>query len=553
MYQALYRKYRPMFLYDVVGQDSIVKTLKNSIMNKSFSHAYMFFGPRGTGKTSISKIFARNINCLDPKDGEACGKCDNCKISFDKDCVDIIEIDAASNNGVDEIRKLIDNINLVPSSLKYKVYIIDEVHMLSTGAFNALLKTLEEPPEHVIFILATTDPMKVPSTIVSRCQTFSFKRIDNSEIVELLKVICKKEKIKIDTDVLEEIAVSSDGGLRDSLGMLDKLISFGNNKITMDSFLELNAFISKSDIENFCNNLFDGNIKEVITLIDSYDENGKNLVNVLDQIVNYLRNSLVNYYSSQSDLKYNEKNIVDFCLLYSEKLFDIKRSEKTKIIIEMLLIKFVNEYIKIDSNDDKNVLSVQKEEDNIVVDKKEVEEEINKEKKEEPKKEIVAKSKVITNIDEIMNIRFINTLITSKKSLKTDELKLIDKLRGESFNLEYGSIINDILDGDIVCVNEDNVVIAYERDSILKNNLLNYIYISDLYNNITGSKKKLCFISKELWDNESKKFMKSFKNKSVESDYSFRDEPEVIYEKEKDDIIMSSATDLFDSSIIEVE
>ena len=187
------------------------------------------------------------------------------------------------------------------------------------------------------------------------------------------------------------------------------------------------------------------------------------------------------------------------------------------------------------------------------MDKKEIEEEINKEKKEEPKKEIVAKSKVITNIDEIMNIRFINTLITSKKSLKTDELKLIDKLRGESFNLEYGSIINDILDGDIVCVNEDNVVFAYERDSILKNNLLNYIYISDLYNNITGSKKKLCFISKELWDNESKKFMKSFKNKSVESDYSFRDEPEVIYEKEKDDIIMSSATDLFDSSIIEVE
>ena len=553
MYQALYRKYRPMFLYDVVGQDSIVKTLKNSIMNKSFSHAYMFFGPRGTGKTSISKIFARNINCLDPKDGEACGKCDNCKISFDKDCVDIIEIDAASNNGVDEIRKLIDNINLVPSSLKYKVYIIDEVHMLSTGAFNALLKTLEEPPEHVIFILATTDPMKVPSTIVSRCQTFSFKRIDNSEIVELLKVICKKEKNKIDTDVLEEIAVSSDGGLRDSLGMLDKLISFGNNKITMDSFLELNAFISKSDIENFCNNLFDGNIKEVITLIDSYDENGKNLVNVLDQIVNYLRNSLVNYYSSQSELKYNEKNIVDFCLLYSEKLFDIKRSEKTKIIIEMLLIKFVNEYIKVDSNVDKNVVIAQKEVDNVVVDKIEVEEENNKEKKEEPKKEIVTKSKIITNIDDIMNIRFINTLITSKKSLKTDELKLIDKLRGESFNLEYGSIINDILDGDIVCVNEDNVVIAYERDSILKNNLLNYIYISDLYNNITGSKKKLCFISKELWDNESKKFMKSFKNKSVESDYSFRDEPEVIYEKEKDDIIMSSATDLFDSSIIEVE
>ena len=360
MYQALYRKYRPILFSDVVGQDSIVKTLKNSIMNKSFSHAYMFFGPRGTGKTSISKIFARNINCLNPKDGEACGKCDNCKISFDKDPVDIIEIDAASNNGVDEIRKLIDNINLVPTNLKYKVYIIDEVHMLSTGAFNALLKTLEEPPEHVVFILATTDPMKVPSTIVSRCQTFSFKRIDNSEIVNLLKDICKKEKIKVDDDVLEEIAVSSDGGLRDSLGILDKLISFGNNKVTMDNFLELNAFISKNDIKDFCNNLFSFNTDKVIKLIDSYDENGKNLISVLYQIIYYLRNMLVDYYSLKSDLKYNEANIIDFNVMFSEKIFDIKRSENPKIIIEMLLIKFINTINDSSSNITKNVVIEQK-------------------------------------------------------------------------------------------------------------------------------------------------------------------------------------------------
>ena len=360
MYQALYRKYRPILFSDVVGQDSIVKTLKNSIMNKSFSHAYMFFGPRGTGKTSISKIFARNINCLNPKDGEACGKCDNCKISFDKDPVDIIEIDAASNNGVDEIRKLIDNINLVPANLKYKVYIIDEVHMLSTGAFNALLKTLEEPPEHVVFILATTDPMKVPSTIVSRCQTFSFKRIDNSKIVNLLKDICKKEKIKVDDDVLEEIAVSSDGGLRDSLGILDKLISFGNNKVTMDNFLELNAFISKNDIKDFCNNLFSFNTDKVIKLIDSYDENGKNLISVLYQIIYYLRNMLVDYYSLKSDLEYNEDNIIDFNVMFSEKIFDIKRSENPKIIIEMLLIKFINTINDSSSNITKNVVIEQK-------------------------------------------------------------------------------------------------------------------------------------------------------------------------------------------------
>ena len=166
MYYALYRKYRPKDFDLVVGQDHIIKTLRNSIINKNLSHAYMFFGPRGTGKTTVSKIFARNVNCLSPIDGIACGKCDACKISFSKECIDIIEIDAASNNGVDEIRELKNNVNLVPSYLKYKVYIIDEVHMLSTGAFNALLKTLEEPPEHIIFILATTDPQKVPDTII---------------------------------------------------------------------------------------------------------------------------------------------------------------------------------------------------------------------------------------------------------------------------------------------------------------------------------------------------------------------------------------------------
>ena len=272
MYHALYRKYRPKDFDSVVGQDSIIKTLKNSIIHKNFSHAYMFFGPRGTGKTSVSKIFARNINCLNPKNGIACEECDACKVSFSKDCVDIIEIDAASNNGVDEIRDLKNKISLVPSELRYKVYIIDEVHMLSIGAFNALLKTLEEPPEHAIFILATTDPQKVPETIVSRCQCFSFKRISDNAIVDRLRYVCNCENIDIDDNVLEKISILSDGGLRDSLGMLDKLVSYSDRKITIEDFNDINGVVSDEDISKFLDYILTGNIVEILNFIKYVNE-----------------------------------------------------------------------------------------------------------------------------------------------------------------------------------------------------------------------------------------------------------------------------------------
>ena len=256
MYQALYRKYRPQTFDDVVGQSSIVKVLKNSIEQRKFCHAYMFFGSRGTGKTSLSKIFAKAVNCLEPIDGNPCGKCKNCLIASEKECVDILEIDAASNNGVDEIRELRNKINLVPAELKYKVYIIDEVHMLSIGAFNALLKTLEEPPEHVIFILATTDPQKVPETIISRCQCFSFQRISIDMLIQRLEYVCNCENIKIDNEVLREIAVAADGGMRDSLGMLDKLSSYTDDLITMDIYTELNGLITKKDLKMFSDNSY---------------------------------------------------------------------------------------------------------------------------------------------------------------------------------------------------------------------------------------------------------------------------------------------------------
>ena len=248
MYQVLYRKYRPKTLQEVAGQDIVVKILKNSLKNDKLSHAYLFSGPRGTGKTSIAKILARVINCSNPVDYSPCNKCVSCT---QKNNVDIIEIDAASNNGVDEIRELKNKINLVPSFGKYKIYIIDEVHMLSIGAFNALLKTLEEPPAHAMFILATTEPHKIPVTILSRCQRLDFKKISEESIFKRLNEIVEKEKINIDPEAIKEIARLSDGGMRDAISMLDQASSYSDDKIELTDIYEINGIITKKMMNEF--------------------------------------------------------------------------------------------------------------------------------------------------------------------------------------------------------------------------------------------------------------------------------------------------------------
>ena len=243
-YLALYRKYRPSSFDEVFGQDNIVKIIQNAVVSGRVSHAYLFSGPRGTGKTTTAKILARMVNCESLDNGNPCGKCSNC-LNFSSSG-DVVEIDAASNNGVDEIRNLREKVNLVPSQSKYKIYIIDEVHMLTTQAFNALLKTLEEPPKHVIFILATTEPNKIPLTISSRCQKFQFNRVDDSDIVKRLKQISDIEKINISDDALYEIARVSDGGMRDSINLLDQLCSYDLNNISIDDVYNVYGTISYS-------------------------------------------------------------------------------------------------------------------------------------------------------------------------------------------------------------------------------------------------------------------------------------------------------------------
>ena len=568
MYHALYRKYRPTDFDSVVGQEAIVQTLKNSIINGKFSHAYLFYGPRGTGKTTISKIFARNVNCLDSKDGLACRKCSACNFSFSKDCVDIIEIDAASNNGVDEIRDLKDKINLVPSELRYKVYIIDEVHMLSLGAFNALLKTLEEPPEHVIFILATTDFQKVPTTIVSRCQCFSFNRISKEAIISKLEYVCEKENINIEIEVLNKIALLSDGGLRDALGSLDKLLSYSNDKITLDTFNELNGIVSDDEIIKFLKAIFDGNIVDVLEELNKFNNMGKNLIQILVQCIDILRNSIVDYYISKKVSPFSLEKSQIFINLLNEKMFDIKRSNNVKVYVEIFILKFINDYI-LSSNLPQNkaiqFIDSQKEIKKVVEEQKN---EIKQEKNFENIREIETKSfdisnnlskpvtvnkeniRIIKNITEIMKIRVNNTFVSANKNLLKDEMIKFDSLRDYSFDQNYGYIVCNILDGKLRLVGEDSLVISYEYDSNVKNNLNIIEKINKIYNNLTKSNKKIAIISDEYWEKVKNEYMVNLKNNKK---YEFIDEPEVIFEEIKnDDIISNSAIDLF-GDIVEVD
>ena len=239
MHKALYRAYRPQNFEDVVGQQHIIRTLKNQIENNNVGHAYLFAGTRGTGKTSTAKIFARAVNCVQSKDQEPCNECEVCKDIINDNIMDVVEIDAASNNSVDDIRELRESVKYSPTKAKYKVYIIDEVHMLSQGAFNALLKTLEEPPSYIIFILATTEPHKIPATILSRCQRFDFKRVTVNDMSERMKKICNEENIEVEDKALNLIARNAQGALRDALSILDQCISFGGNKIEYKDVVEL--------------------------------------------------------------------------------------------------------------------------------------------------------------------------------------------------------------------------------------------------------------------------------------------------------------------------
>ena len=292
-YQALYRKWRPQKFEDMVGQTAVTKTLKNAIIHHKTSHAYLFTGPRGTGKTSAAKIFAKAINCLNPQDGEPCNECLLCKGITEGTIGDVIEIDAASNNGVEEIRDIRDKARYAPTQATYKVYIIDEVHMLSTGAFNALLKTLEEPPKNVIFILATTEPHKIPATIISRTQRFDFRRITNDEIIQRLRYILEQEEIAYEEEALSVIARCANGGMRDALSLLDQVISFSDDKVSFEQAIQVSGSLTDDLMIEFVRLLTQQQAQAALLQLQDLLLLGKEASRLIEEWLEFSRDLLV--------------------------------------------------------------------------------------------------------------------------------------------------------------------------------------------------------------------------------------------------------------------
>lgn len=326
-YTALYRNFRPLKFSDMVGQDHITKTLKNQVMSGRVGHAYLFNGGRGTGKTTSAKILARVVNCLNPQNGEPCNECEICKEILDGSLTDVVEMDAASNNSVEDIRSIRDEVNFLPTKAKYRVYIIDEVHMLSTGAFNALLKTLEEPPEHVKFILATTEPQKLPTTILSRCQRFDFKKIPEQDIIKRLKIICEESNIKIDEEAMKIIAVLSEGHMRDAISILERCSQENTENITTEEVKELVGLPSLTYINALARGILEYNTIKALKAIDDVIEDGKDLYNFLWEVIKYFKDILV--YKTTNNLKlYSADEIEEI-----KKLADITEEDRLLQVI----------------------------------------------------------------------------------------------------------------------------------------------------------------------------------------------------------------------------
>ena len=534
-YQALYRKYRPKTFDEVYGQKIIVETLKNVIKNNKLTHAYLFIGPRGTGKTSIAKIFAKTINCLDSKDGISCEKCDLCINNNKNENVDIIEMDAASNNGVDEIREIKNHVTLSPTISKYKVYIIDEVHMLTTGAFNALLKTLEEPPKHVIFILATTEPHKIPLTIISRCQSFEFKPIPKQIIKERLKNICEKEKINIDDESLDLIAVDANGGMRDAIGLLDQLNAYSAGNIKYDDVLLLNGRVSDEDLYSIFDKIIENNLNDVFEIVDKIENDGKNFIYISEDMIKLLRNELINYQTNkESSLvdKIGKEKILNIILMINRSINDMKNSKDKRIFFDILIMKI---YDELKNNIQTNV-RIKNDENLEKMPKNE-----KKEAKIEKKPQKIEKKVDFLKYTELMNIRLNNILSIANKQDFQNFSEKMKNIENEVVNLDDLRIANLLSDFSIKAASSSGIVLS-TGENVLEDAYKEILNIDKMISEISNKEIKVCLINEDEWQEKRLIYVEKIKNKEK---IDILDESDII-KKIKEDLNIDKSNEFED-------
>lgn len=566
-YTALYRKYRPSNFASVVGQEVVVDILKNSILNNKVSHAYLFTGPRGTGKTSIAKILAHAVNCLN-FNGDICGECEVCK-NLEINDSDIIEIDAASNNGVDEIRTLRDNVKLLPSFCKYKIYIIDEVHMLSTGAFNALLKTLEEPPSHVIFILATTEPNKIPLTILSRCQRFDFNKISNEKLVSRLLYIATQEGKIVDKSILEYIAEISDGGLRDAINLLDQVISLPQESVTLEEIDRLSGRISQNTLFELLNAISTGNYVSILNISDIIYGDGKNYKDIADGMLAIVRDLSINFeVDSYFNRDYSSKlatinipfdKLISITSLLNELIKELKNSNDPKMLFDIYMVNICNSLSskgnlsvkKEDINNSQTVELKNKEVNNISNIKENKEKlDINKDSDEKTiNEETVNTSNDIINGD-LKSIRINNVLAEADKKILNNIVKSYDKIGDYVSNKIYNTLSILLLDGHVVVASTKYLLFAFEseEDVTLFDN--NYKQIELFIKEVFEETYKVAAVTKKEWQRIKEDFIKNKKNQIP---YVFIDENDVKLDMGVSfNDLENSALDLFGEDTISV-
>lgn len=560
-YMALYRAYRPQTFKEVAGQKPIIQTLKNAIKLNKVAHAYLFAGPRGTGKTTMAKIMAKALNCQNGPTDDPCNECEICKGITKGTIPDVIEIDAASNNGVDEIRELRDNVKYLPSVCRYKVYIIDEVHMLSQGAFNALLKTLEEPPAHVIFILATTEPHKIPATILSRCQRFDFQAVSENDMIERLKLVCNEEKINIKDEALQLIASYSEGGMRDALSLLDESISYSTkDEIDTSDVLAVSGNVSDQNILNLLKNVYANESALAVDLLNKILDEGKEISKVVSDIMSFLRNILlfkINKIVSTKEI-YKQDDYISFAnkisttLVYkylnllNDCLNDIKYTNQKRAFLEICIIKMSDKFAVVDMDAlMRRIDSLERMIDNIKISKP-TNVSLN-----------VVDDYKITPFEEIdRTIEFDNSKCISVLDIN-NALNNGDKELRNVVNNRLGDLVQkfNLLDGiKVTCVTKNSAVFTLPTVGICNRMMKdpNYKKILNFFSDLNF--KEIYFLDQKTTDEILEDFKNKFKQGQKRPILDNHDIRILKYVKNNDKNESSDGLDdLFDSDLIKEE